>query len=283
MAAGMKRACIIGWPVGHSRSPLIHGYWLKHYGLAGEYGREAVPPEALDAFITTLRERGYVGCNVTIPHKERTAELVKPADDVTRKLAAVNTVFFEGEEIMGINTDAYGFAAHLRASVPDLDLTGAEAMVLGAGGAARAVLAALLDEGIGRIYVCNRSPGRAETLVRSFGPALEAVDWHSAPEAMAGVDLLVNATALGMAGKPELDLSLDALPRRAVIYDIVYAPLETLLLKRARLRGNRTVDGLGMLLQQAQPAFEKWFGLRPEVTPQLRRLIEQDIRAVVAQ
>lgn len=279
----MKRACIIGWPVEHSRSPLIHGYWLKHYGVDGEYGREAVPPESLEAFIATLRERGYVGCNVTIPHKERTAKLVKPADDVARKLAAVNTVFFEGNEIMGINTDAYGFAAHLHASVPDLNLTGADAVVLGAGGAARAVIAALLDEGIGRIYVCNRSLDRAQTLARSFGPALEALDWRRAPEAIAGIDLLVNATALGMAGKPELDLSLDALPRTAVVYDIVYVPLETLLLKRARLRGNRIVDGLGMLLHQAQPAFEKWFGLRPEVTPDLRGLIEQDIQPVVPQ
>jgi len=279
----MKRACIIGWPVGHSRSPLIHGYWLKHYGLAGEYGREAVPPEDLDAFIATLRERGYVGCNITIPHKERAADLVKAADGMTRKLAAVNTVFFEGEEIMGTNTDVYGFAAHLRSSQPDLDLADAETMVLGAGGAARAVLAALLGEGTRRIYVCNRSIDRAQALVRSFGPTLEAVDWHRTSQAMTGVGLLVNATALGMIGKPELDLSLAALPRKAVVYDIVYVPLETTLLRHARQRGHRTVNGLGMLLHQAQPAFEKWFGLRPEVTPELRRLIGQNILTALRQ
>ena len=279
----MNRSCIIGWPVEHSRSPLIHNYWLKHYRLEGEYLKEAVPPERLDAFLATLRERGYVGCNVTIPHKERTAELVKAADDMTRKLAAVNTVYFEGDEIMGTNTDAYGFAAHLRSSLPDLDLAGADAMVLGAGGAARAVLTALLDEGVRRIYLCNRSIDRARALARIFGPAIEALDWHRTFQAMAGVDLLVNATALGMAGKPELDISLDSLPGKAVVYDIVYVPLATSLLKRAGHLGHRTVDGLGMLLHQAQPAFEKWFGLRPEVTPALRRLIEQDIRAAVPQ
>jgi shikimate dehydrogenase len=279
----MNRSCIIGWPVEHSRSPLIHNYWLKHYRLEGEYLKEAVPPEKLDAFLATLRERGYVGCNVTIPHKERTAELVKAANDMTRKLAAVNTVYFEGEEIMGTNTDAHGFAAHLRSSLPDLNLAGADAMVLGAGGAARSVLAALLGEGVRRIYICNRSVDRARALARSFGPAIEALDWHRASQAMAGIDLLVNATALGMAGKPELDLSLDSLPRKAVVYDIVYVPLATSLLKHARHIGHRTVDGLGMLLHQAQPAFERWFGLRPEVTPELRHLIEQDIRTAVPQ
>jgi shikimate dehydrogenase len=283
MAGGMKRSCIIGWPVEHSRSPLIHGFWLKHYGLDGAYGREAVPPEGLDDFIRTLRARGYVGCNVTIPHKERAAELVSPADDLSRRLGAVNTIYFEGDEIVGTNTDVYGFAAHLRASVPDFTLAGAEAMVLGAGGAARAVSAALVEQGARRIYICNRSLARAESLARSLGPKLEALDWHRAPEAMAGVDLLVNATALGMKGKPELDLSLDALPLSAVVYDIVYVPVETSLLKRARRRGHRTVDGLGMLLHQAQPAFAKWFGLRPDITPELRRLIEQDIGASVPQ
>jgi shikimate dehydrogenase len=283
MADDMKRSCIIGWPVEHSRSPLIHGYWLKHYALEGEYRSEAVPADGLDAFLATLRERGYVGCNVTIPHKERTAELVKLADDLTRKLAAVNTVYFEGGEIMGTNTDAYGFAAHLRSSAPDLNLVGADAIILGAGGAARAVLAALLDEGARRIYVCNRSFDRAQTLVQRFGPQVEAVDWHRAAQAMVGVDLLVNATALGMSGKPELDLALDPLPRNAVVCDIVYVPLETALLKRARHRGHRTVDGLGMLLHQAQPAFEKWFGFRPKVTLELRRLVEQDIHAAVPQ
>jgi shikimate dehydrogenase len=277
----MKRSCIVGWPAAHSRSPLIHGYWLERYGLDGEYRIEAVPPGGLDAFLATLRARDYVGCNITIPHKERAAEIVSPADDLTRKLAAVNTIYFDGEDMMGTNTDAYGFLAHLRSSVPDFDPAGAEALVLGAGGAARAILAALLELNVRRIYVCNRSLARAQILARSFGPELEAVEWQRAGESMARVDLLVNATALGMSGKPELDLSLDALPQKAVVYDIVYVPLETSLLKRARLRGHRTIDGLGMLLHQAQPAFEKWFGLHPEVTPELRRLVERDIRATV--
>src|SRR5687767_11690959 len=153
----MKRSCIVGWPVEHSRSPLIHEFWLKLYGLDGAYGREAVPPGSLDEFLRTLRARGYVGCNVTIPHKERAAELVSPADELSRKLGAVNTIYFEGDEIVGTNTDTYGFAAHLRASAPDFALAGAEALVLGAGGASRAVSAALMEQGARRVYVCNRS------------------------------------------------------------------------------------------------------------------------------
>jgi shikimate dehydrogenase len=278
MAAGMKRSCIIGWPVDHSRSPLIHGYWLSHYGLEGEYTREPVPTEDLETFLISLRARGYVGCNITIPHKERAAEIVTPADPLTRKLGAVNTVYYEGDELIGTNTDVFGFAASLRASVPEISLPGVEALIFGAGGASRAVIASLLREGTRRVYVCNRSPARAKNLARTFGPQVEPLDWHRAAETMAGVDLLVNATSLGMSGKPELDVSLETLPRHAVVCDIVYVPLETSLLKRARLRGHRIVDGLGMLLHQAQPGFAKWFGIQPEITPELRSLVEEHIR-----
>jgi shikimate dehydrogenase len=277
MPAELKRSCVIGWPVEHSRSPLIHNYWLKHYGLAGEYSKEAVAPEALVEFLQTLQERGYVGCNVTIPHKERTAELVVKADALSRRTGAVNTIYVENAILMGANTDGFGFTENLKACSPDLKLSGSTAMIFGAGGAAKAVLAALLDLGAGRIVLCNRSLSRAQALARSFGPSVQTRDWSAASDAMEDVSLLVNATSLGMAGKPELEISLDALPKKAVVYDIVYVPLETTLLRRARARGHPTVDGLGMLLHQARPGFEKWFGLAPEVTPELRRRVEQHI------
>jgi shikimate dehydrogenase len=179
--------------------------------------------------------------------------------------------------MMGANTDGYGFTENLKACAPALNLAGARAMILGAGGAAKAILAALLDLGAGRIVLCNRSISRAQALARSFGPSVETLDWSSASQAMESVSLLVNATSLGMAGRPELEVSLGALPKAAVVYDIVYVPLETALLRRARARGHPTVDGLGMLLHQARPGFEKWFGVSPEVTPELRRRVEQHI------
>jgi shikimate dehydrogenase len=224
-----------------------------------------------------LQQRGYVGCNVTIPHKERAAELVVKADALSRRTGAVNTIYVENATLMGANTDGFGFIENLKACAPDLNLAGSRAMILGAGGAAKAILAALLDLGTGRIVLCNRSLSRGQALAQSFGPAVEALDWSAASHAMADVSLLVNATSLGMAGKPELEISLKALPKAAIVYDIVYVPLETALLRLARARGHPAVDGLGMLLHQARPGFEKWFGVSPEVTPELRRRVEQHI------
>jgi shikimate dehydrogenase len=281
MSAKLKpgRCCVIGWPIYHSRSPLIHNYWLKLYRLAGEYTREPVAPEELGGFLKNLKARGYIGCNVTVPHKERAAALVTLADSLTRKLGAVNTVFFDNSTVMGTNTDGFGFLANLRSVVPDFSLVDGHAMILGAGGAARAIIGALLDAGIRIITVCNRSNERAEALVDCFGSKVRPLPWSAAADATASVDLLVNAAPLGMQGHPELVIPIDTLPRSAVVYDIVYVPLETTLLRRARARGNRTVDGLGMLLHQARPAFEKWFGIRPEVTAELRQLVEHDILA----
>ncbi|GAB4229060.1 MAG: shikimate dehydrogenase [Methyloligellaceae bacterium] len=278
MSAPVK-ACVIGWPVEHSRSPLIHGAWLKEYGINGVYTREAVPPEALPDFLASLEERGYAGCNVTVPHKEAVLELVGHADETARAIGAANTLWFEDGALCATNTDAAGFMAHLEASAPGWNAAGRPAAVLGAGGAARAVLKALADAGVSEIRLMNRTRARADALAEQFGPAVRVADWEARAQALEGCGLLVNTTALGMAGNAPLELSLAALPRDAVVYDIVYVPLETALLKQARARGNRCVDGLGMLLHQAVPGFEKWFGVRPQVTPQLRALVAADLEA----
>jgi len=276
---GKLRSCVIGWPIGHSRSPLIHNYWLKHYGIAGEYIKQPVSPYELETFLSSLAARGFLGCNVTVPHKERAAKFVTLADDLTRKLSAVNTLYLESGVLMGTNTDAFGFMKNLAAEIPDYECRGSSALLLGAGGAARAIAGALLHAGLGKLVICNRSLERARALASIFGENIIAATWDSAPSAMGDIDLLVNATALGMEGQPPLDLSLETLPRSAVVCDIVYVPLETPLLRQARGRGNRTVNGLGMLLHQACPAFEKWYGIRPEVTTALRRIVESDILA----
>ena len=276
---GELRSCVIGWPIGHSRSPLIHNYWLKHYGIAGEYVKQPVSPDELEAFLSSLAGRGFLGCNVTVPHKERAAQFVTLADPLTRKLSAVNTVYLENGVVMGTNTDGFGFMKNLAAAVPDFGCRGSSALLLGAGGAARAIAGALLHAGLSKLVICNRSLERARAVASIFGENITAAPWDSASLAMRDIDLLVNATALGMDGKPPLVLSLETLPRSAVACDIVYVPLETPLLRQARGRGNRTVDGLGMLLHQACPAFEKWYGIRPEVTTALRRIVESDILA----
>jgi shikimate dehydrogenase len=279
MLAKLKpmRSCVIGWPVAHSRSPLIHNYWLKHYRLEGEYTKEAVAPGELPSFLQSLESRGFIGCNVTVPHKEEAARLVTPADSLTRRLAAVNTIYRDGSRLLGTNTDGFGFTAHLAASLPGLHLAGQRVLLLGAGGAARAIAGALLDMQIDKLFIANRTFDRAAALADCFGPRLEPVQWRSASSSMSGIQLFVNATSLGMLGKPELDISLADLPASAVVCDIVYVPLETELLRRARARGLRTVDGLGMLLHQACPAFEKWYGVAPAVTAELRELLIQDI------
>jgi len=273
------RSCVIGWPIGHSRSPLIHNYWLRHYDIAGEYTKQPVSPDELETFLSSLSARGFLGCNVTVPHKEPAGKFVTLADALTRQLSAVNTIYLENGVLMGTNTDGFGFLKNLAAEVPDYECRGSSALLLGAGGAARAIAGALLHAGLGKLIICNRSFERARVLAETFGENIVAVPWHSAPSAMADIDLLVNATALGMEGKPPLVLSLETLPRSAVVCDIVYVPLETPLLRQARGRGNPTVDGLGMLLHQACPAFEKWYGIRPEVTTALRRIVENDILA----
>jgi shikimate dehydrogenase len=272
-----KRACVVGWPVGHSRSPLIHDYWLKRYGIEGEYGREAVPPEEIGSFFASLSSRGYVGCNVTLPHKEAAFQAVRIADEATTRLGVVNTVFLKNSDLWGTSTDGEGFVANLREAAPSWRAQDQRVLVLGAGGAARAIIGALLDEGAGEIILVNRSRGRAEEVRHHFGGPIRTGEWGEARNGLSGIDLLVNATSLGMAGQPLLDLNLALLPRHAVVSDIIYTPLETPLIREARKRGNIVAPGLGMLLHQAVRGFELWFGVRPEVTPELYGLVACDI------
>ena len=269
-----KRACVIGWPVKHSRSPVIHGYWLERYGLDGAYGKEAVSPDALGSFLKDLPGRGYVGCNVTLPHKEAALHAAKKTDEAARAIGAANTLWLDaGGTLNAGNTDAYGFMTNLEAASLQWRPASGPAVVLGAGGAARAVLFGLLAAGVPRIVLANRTYEKAETLAAAFGPKVEAIAWEDRASALSGVTLLVNTTSLGMTGQPPLDIDLSALPAHAVVSDIVYVPLETRLLAEAKARGLKTVDGLGMLLHQAVPGFERWFGVRPEVTPDLRARI----------
>jgi shikimate dehydrogenase len=275
----VKRACVIGWPVEHSRSPLIHRYWLGKYGIEGAYEKEAVDPKDLGQFLGSLAARGYVGANVTLPHKEAALRLAAVADEAARAIGAANTLWLDhAGRLCASNTDAYGFITNLDAQAPGWNERRRPVMVLGAGGAARAILHGLLAEGATRILLANRTRERAETLAQAFG-AVEVFDWSDRNRALVGCGLLVNATSLGMTGKAGLDIDLAALPRDAVVADIVYSPLETPLLAAARGRGNRVVDGLGMLLHQAVPGFEHWFGVRPEVTPALRAHVAASLGA----
>jgi shikimate dehydrogenase len=273
----LLRACVIGWPIKHSRSPLIHGYWLQHYGIEGSYTREAVPPEELATFIATLGGRGFRGCNVTVPHKEAVCELVTDLTEAARAVGAVNTVWLEQDRIRATNTDIEGFMANLVQLAPDWNTKGRPVVVLGAGGAARGIVFGLLQAGAHEIRIANRTRERAEALVERFGRPTLAIDWADREAALADAGLLVNTTVLGMSGSDCLMLALDRLAADAVVADIVYVPLETPLLAEARRRGHRTVDGLGMLLHQAVGGFEKWFGVRPEVTAELRALVVADI------
>jgi shikimate dehydrogenase len=267
----VKRACVIGWPVEHSRSPVIHRYWLKLYGLEGAYEKEAVEPAEFAGFLRTLGDREYVGANVTLPLKEAALALAESADQAAEAIGAANTLWLdEAGTLHASNTDAYGFMTHLMKEAPDWNKGERSVVVLGAGGAARAILYALVEGGASKILLVNRTADRARALAKSFGARVVAVPWEDRNKALRGCGLLVNATSLGMAGKPPLDIDLAALPGDAIVADIVYSPLETPLLAAARAKGNPTVDGLGMLLHQAVPGFARWFGIRPEVTPELR-------------
>ncbi len=274
------KACVIGHPIAHSRSPIIHGYWLKELGLEGHYGREDVLPEHFSAFIGSLRSNGYIGCNVTLPHKEAAFRLVDRASVRAKELQVANTLWFEGDTLCGDNTDIEGFLANLDDRATGWSKKLDKAVILGAGGASASIIAALKERGASDIRLVNRTLARAETLAQRFGPTVHATEWSDLAQALEHADLLVNTTSLGMKGQPDLDLDLASLPLSALVTDIVYVPLETGLLRQARQRGNPVADGLGMLLHQAVPGFEHWFGKRPTVTPALRALIEADITGV---
>jgi shikimate dehydrogenase len=276
VTAPVRAACIIGWPVEHSRSPLIHNYWLKTYGIAGEYRREAVPPDEFDAFVQSLAARDYVGANVTVPHKEKALAYSLP-DEQARAVGAANTLWIAGGFLHATNTDVEGFLNNLDACAPQWDRGLDNAVVVGAGGAAHAVVYALLTRRVERITVVNRTPHRAEALRERFLERLQVAPWEQLNDLLGEATLLVNTTTLGMAGQPELGADVGRLPSHAIVADLVYVPLVTPLIKMAKAKGLRTADGLGMLLHQAVRGFELWFGRKPEVTAELRALAEADL------
>ncbi len=275
-----KLAGVIGWPVAHSVSPRLHGYWLERLGIDGAYVPMPVQPEDFAKVLRLLPRMGFVGANVTVPHKEAALAAVDEVEPLARSIGAVNTVVVQPDGgLLGRNTDAFGFLENLRSGAPDWHPAHKPAVVIGAGGAARAVCVALLDAGVPEIYLVNRTRRRAEALAEVLGEELIVVLWENRAAALENAALLVNATTLGMRGQPPLELDLDGLPIEAVVTELVYTPLETPLLKAAAGRGNRTVDGLGMLIHQARPGFEAWFGVKPEVTPELRAFLAEALGA----
>jgi shikimate dehydrogenase len=271
-----RAACLIGWPAAHSRSPLIHHYWLRTLGLEGGYNIEAIPPEGFAEFVLHLSAHGFVGANVTIPHKERALALTRP-DERARAVGAANTLWYEGGELRSTNTDIEGFIDNLDACAPGWDSATREALVLGAGGASRAVVFGLIARGVGRVHLANRTLDRARALAAQYGEQVHPVSWDAVDELLPRVDLLVNTTPLGMHGQPALEIDVGRLPAHAVVADLAYVPLVTPLLAAAQARGLKIADGLGMLLHQAVRGFELWFGQRPAVTPELRALVEADL------
>ncbi|MGO9722149.1 MAG: shikimate dehydrogenase [Methylocella sp.] len=273
------RACVIGWPVAHSRSPLIHRFWLESLKVAGSYELAAVAPANFPDFVDNLARHGFVGANVTLPHKQTAFELCDVKLPAAERLKAVNTLWIEAGKLCGDNTDCTGFLGALDQDAPEWDRNPGTALVLGAGGAARAIVHALQLRKMTRIFLVNRTRENAEKLAADFGTPVEVVDFGDLPDAMAIAQLLVNTTSLGMRGQPPLTLDLTPLPPHAIVSDIVYVPLETSLVKAAKTRGLRAVSGIGMLLHQAVPGFERWFGKKPRVTAELRGLVEADILA----
>lgn len=275
--AGTPRACVIGWPIKHSRSPLIHRHWLTTYGIKGSYDRLAVPPESLPNFLKTIGTAGLRGANVTVPHKESAFKLCGHLTPAAKAIGAVNTLWWDDGRLCGDNTDALGFIASLDEEARNWRDRTRLALVLGAGGAARAIIYALTSAGVDRIVIANRSAPRAASLAAEFAPLVCAMSWNEISGVLGQADLVVNATSLGMEGQDPLNIDVASLKDSAVVADIVYTPLATPLVAAARHRGLVGVAGLGMLLHQATAGFERWFGVRPEVTPELRALIEADI------
>ena len=278
MTVQVPRACVMGHPVAHSRSPMIHNYWLKSLGIAGSYELRDLTPEAFPDFIRGFGRNGFIGGNVTVPHKEAAFRTVARRDPAAEAIGAVNTLWLENGELVGGNSDTHGFIAHLDQAAPGWAVPGGRAVVMGAGGAARSAAYAFSSRGIHASLV-NRTRARADDLAAHFGALVSGHAMDELPALLADADVLVNCTSCGMVGKPPLELDLTPLKKTAVVYDVVYVPLETALLAEARKRGHRTVDGLGMLLQQAGFGFRKWFGAKTSVTPELRALVEADIIA----
>ena len=268
-------AGVMGWPVGHSRSPVIHNHWIAQLGLRGAYVLLPVQPEKLDDALRSLPVLGFAGCNLTIPHKVAALEIVDRVDLLAQRIGAVNTVVVEADgTLTGLNTDGFGYIQSLLDVQPDWQADAGPVVVVGAGGAARAIIVALVERGAKEIRLTNRSVDKAKDMAAEFGRQVNAVPWEDRHEALSGAALLVNTTNQGMHGEPALDLNLRQLPSTALVSDIIYIPMETPLLAAARARGNATVNGLGMLLHQARPAFAAWFGVLPEVSPALLEQIQ---------
>ena len=272
-------ACIVGWPAKHSRSPVIHRYWLNELGIDGDYIIHPVEPEKIEAFFAGFADSGFVGCNVTVPHKEAAYAAMARRDKAANATGALNTVWIEGDHLAGGNTDPVGFLANLDEETPGWDAETGPAVVLGAGGAARGITWALITRGFAPIHVVNRGAERAVAIAEKFGERIKPATWGDIPRLLKGARILVNTTTLGMAGQPPLKIDLSPLPADAVVNDIVYVPLKTDLLRWARAKKLRTAGGLGMLLHQAVPGFERWFGVRPTVTEELRAAVESSIKA----
>lgn len=275
----ISKVCVMGWPIAHSRSPLIHNYWIKQLGIENAvYERLAVAPDELNDTLRNMRDWGFIGANVTVPHKEAVFAALLRHDAVAGRLKAVNTIVMTEAGLEGRNTDGYGFIANLTSRAPNWRAANGPAVMLGAGGAARAIAAALEDAGVPELRIVNRTPARSDALISDLVlRRAKSFAWNDMSKALEGANLVVNTTTLGMKGENDLDIDLQPLPDHALVTDIVYTPLETGLLRKARARGLATVDGLGMLLHQAVPGFEAWFGQRPKVTPELRALVLADM------
>lgn len=271
------RAGVIGWPIAHSRSPLIHGYWLQRYGIAGRYDKEPVTPDTLPEFLASLAQRGWIGCNVTLPHKEAAYALADEKDDAAQAVGAANTLWLENGRLYASNTDTYGYITALDQQAPQWRKTDGPVCVLGAGGAARAIVYGFLDAGVDNVRVFNRTFRRGEALAHHFGPRVHAYPWDKLERQAREARVLVNTTSLGLNGGEGIDFDMNILGTTCVVSDIVYVSRETSFLAAARKAGLATVDGLGMLLYQAVPGFERWFGVRPEVTEDLTAVLTADI------
>ena len=272
-------AGIVGWPVSHSRSPTLHNYWLQKYGLPGAYVPLPVAPGQLQPALRGLAALGLRGCNVTQPHKIEALKLVDDLDDTARRMGAINCIVVQPDgTLKGFNNDGFGYIQSLLDAQPDWRADAGPVVLLGAGGAARAVALSLADRGAREIRLLNRSQANAQALADEFGSPLQVLPWEARHDALEGAALIVNTTNQGLHGNPALDLRLDKLPRQALVSDVIYTPLETPLLALARARGNTTVNGLGMLLNQARPAFQAWFGVLPEITPELREMVASGIK-----
>jgi len=271
-------AGVMGWPVMHSRSPMMHNYWFKTHNLAGTYLPLAVEPDGIGPALKALHALGFAGCNLTIPHKETAMAFMDEIDETAKRIGAISCVVVRKDgSLKGSNNDGYGYINSILEDVPDWKADAGPVVIMGAGGGARAVSLSLADRGAKDIRIINRSPERAQGLAREFGAPMTAVAWDDRHAALEDAAMVVNTTSQGMVGQSALDLSLAKLPKHALVSDIVYIPKETPLLKEARERGNKTINGLGMLLHQGRPAFRDWFGIEPKVTAELRSMMEATI------